>query len=113
MSEAQLETHTVSDSDRARNSHLCSTHNVCSNLVTTGADFAFPVGFMLDFPPGVMSLNVSLEIFEDDIVEQEEVFSLQLTVPANIPRSFVLGDIPTAVITLADDDCESAMYIFL
>ena len=60
---------------------------------------------MLDFPPGVTNLSVTLDIFGDDIVELDEMFSLQLAVPASM-RGVSLGDPSTAIITIVDEDCE-------
>ena len=73
---------------------------------TLDDDFEFPDPLVLTFSPGVMSLNLSLELFDDEVVERDEELSLQLAIPANIPRDFGLGDNPTALITIQDDDCE-------
>lgn len=61
---------------------------------------------MLMFDPGVMMLPVPIDILVDDIVEDDESFSLQLTIPANVPRSYTTGDPNMVIITIVNNDSE-------
>ncbi len=61
---------------------------------------------MLMFDPDVMALTVSVDIFEDDVAEIDEIFALQLSIPAITSRTFGLGAISSARFTIVDDDCE-------
>ena len=60
--------------------------------------------FELAFSSSDERLSVSLSTIADDILEQNESFTLMLSVPDNLIRPFELGSNSQAVFTIIDDD---------
>ena len=54
------------------------------------------------FPATVTRASLNISINNDDIVEQNETFSLTITPPSDI----ITVDPNTAVVTIVDDDSE-------
>lgn len=70
-------------------------------LFPTGSDFEFNEGAQLElvFVPGDERRNLTLSTFADNILEQDEVFSLELSTP-DLDRPFT----SQATFTIIDDD---------
>lgn len=97
---------------------LIHTLNLTCSLLCAGTDYEINDGMPLQLvftpEPGVDRLSVTLTTFADNILEQDEMFSLSLSMPSNIARPFSLGD-DQAEFTIVDDDgrklgCRSWCY---
>ena len=69
----------------------------------TGGDIDYGSGpYTVMFPATVTKASFNILISNDDIVEQNETFSLIITPPSGI----IAVDPTTAVVTIVDDDSE-------
>lgn len=84
--------------------HLVKTSNNFNILSFLGIDFIFPQGFQLTFAPQDTSLEVSVTLINDDIVEPTERFILSL---AASDSSYSIGVPSTLAVEIDDSDCKS------
>jgi hypothetical protein len=75
--------------------------------VYVGADFelSMPAPFVLSFAPTESRLSIPVNIIDDQILELNEQFQLQLSVgPSDPPTGHGLGTIQSALIQIIDND---------
>ena len=49
-------------------------------------------------------LNISLDVFDDDVLESTETFFMVLTVPDNPADNLFVGDVSQVTVTIADNE---------
>ena len=63
------------------------------------------------FPAGVESVQFSIPILDDNIVEGPEKFMLTIH-PSSLPASVTVGDLGQATVTIMDDDRKHIAVIY-
>ena len=57
------------------------------------------------FPVGTTQKSVAIPIVEDSVLEANELFTVEVTVPASLAEEVLLGTV-SATISISDDDCK-------
>ena len=57
------------------------------------------------FPVGTTQKSVAIPIVEDSVLEANEFFTVEVTVPASLAEEVLLGTV-SATISISDDDCK-------
>ena len=74
-------------------------------ILTVPGDYAQPTPANLTFPQGTTLRCTNISIFDDAIVENDELFSVQLT--STDPAVILSPSARSATVTIGDDDSKS------
>ena len=62
---------------------------------------------------GTNSSTVNIPVINDNIVEEDETFSMSLSVPSSLGPEVTTGTITSAIVTITDTTSEYCSYVLI
>ena len=87
-------------------SEVTSSQNVNSSNNVTGGGVDYDSGpYTVTIPAGVTSASVNVPINDDNILEADEMFNLNVD-STTLPTGVTVGAIGSSSVTIENDDCK-------